>query len=148
MKERFALLLSSMEKEWETVSHLAEKIISKKGVLDKGNSKPSPEETVFIAYQIHNIYGALEEIFKQITQTFENSLDDSGRFHAGLLKKMSIDIYKIRPRFLSDNTFRVLDEARRFRHLFRHAYEYEHWDDIEKDKKSFIEFLIREINRE
>ncbi|OHD69730.1 MAG: hypothetical protein A2W19_13490 [Spirochaetes bacterium RBG_16_49_21] len=162
MRERFALLLSSIEKEWETIAKIAKKIISREVALKKGDAQPSPEETVFIAYQMHNLYGALEEIFKQIARTFENSLEDSARFHAGLLKKMATDIYKMRPRFLSDETFRVLDEARKFRHLFRHAYEYEldsgkvtelaallakNWTNVEEDKKKFMEFLIEQIDR-
>ena len=38
---------------------------------------------------------------------------------------MRLDIEGIRPRLLSEESFKILDELRGFRHVFRHAYSYE-----------------------
>jgi hypothetical protein len=35
---------------------------------------------------------------------------------------MKLEIERIRPRLLQDKTHSLLDELRRFRHFFRHAY--------------------------
>ena len=74
---------------------------------------------------------------------------------------MNLDVYQIRPRFVSDEGFAVLDEIRKFRHVFRHGYEYEldgerivelsnmlinNWEVIVKDKNSFREFLVEMID--
>ena len=40
------------------------------------------------------------------------------------LKRMVFGIEGIRPALLSDDSFRVLDELRAFRHVFRHAYSH------------------------
>lgn len=62
----------------------------------------------------------------------------------------------IRPKLLSQESYRVLNELRGFRHIFRHAYDYEldpervdslkqkiavKWDYIKKDMHSFMSFL-------
>jgi len=56
---------------------------------------------------------------------FENRLDDTARYHLWLLKRMTIEIEGLRPALLSEDTFRLLNELRAFRHVFRHAYSYE-----------------------
>ncbi len=38
---------------------------------------------------------------------------------------MSLEVPLIRPNFLSKDSCKILDELRRFRHTFRHAYTYE-----------------------
>jgi len=44
------------------------------------------------------------------------------RYHTDLLRRMRVEIEGVRPALLSPETFGLLDELRRFRHLFRHAY--------------------------
>jgi uncharacterized protein YutE (UPF0331/DUF86 family) len=39
-----------------------------------------------------------------------------------LLQRMCLDVRPIRPAVISDESYDCLDELRRFRHLFRHAY--------------------------
>ena len=52
---------------------------------------------------------------------FENQVK-GGRYHTDLLRRMEIEIKGIRPALLSSDTYEMLDELRRFRHFFRHAY--------------------------
>ena len=42
-----------------------------------------------------------------------------------LLKRMTIEVKGVRPPLLSKEVYRILDELRGFRHVFRHAYSYE-----------------------
>ena len=78
-----------------------------------------------MGYQLHNLYCAFEDLFKIIAETFENNIQDKSRYHLELLRRMSISIEGVRPRFLSQESFLLLDNLRSFRHLFRHAYAYE-----------------------
>ena len=81
------------------------------------------EESVFIPVQIlENGYTAMETLFLRISQAFENNLD-SKRWHADLLEKMTLEIAGIRPRVISDESYRMLVELLRFRHFKRYYFE-------------------------
>ncbi len=82
-----------------------------------------------MGYQLHNFYGAFEQLFDEVARFFENRIDDA-RYHADLIRRMRLEIRGIRPALLSDATAAELDELRRFRQLFRHAYS----TDLDPDK--------------
>jgi hypothetical protein len=75
-----------------------------------------------IAYQIHNLYCATEDLLKIVASCFENNISNSSQWHSLLLQRMMMDIPNIRPAFLSSNTHAILNNLRGFRHFFRHAY--------------------------
>lgn len=50
---------------------------------------------------------------------------EKDRYHAELLRRMSIFIRGVRPALLSDEAYKLLDNLRAFRHFFRHAYDHE-----------------------
>ena len=74
-----------------------------------------------LGYQLHNLYSAFEQLFEEVARFFENRIDEA-RYHADLIRRMQLEIRGIRPALLSEVTASELDELRRFRHLFRHAY--------------------------
>ena len=80
------------------------------------------EQTIVVAYHLHNLYGAFEDVFQRIAETFENQISDRAQGHAQLLRRMTLEIEGVRPRVLSSEAFDCLDELRRFRHVFRSAY--------------------------
>ena len=77
-----------------------------------------------LGYQLHNLYGAIEQLFEEVARSFENRIETTG-YHADLIRRMQLDIPGIRPALLSERTASDLDELRRFRHRFRHAYAVE-----------------------
>jgi uncharacterized protein YutE (UPF0331/DUF86 family) len=110
-----------------------------------------------IAYQIHNLYNATEDLLKIVASYFENNITDTSQWHSALLQRMCQDIPEIRPALLSPETFLILNSLRGFRHFFRHAYgtsiEYEQLKinldkalnllpNLEKDLENFIEQLL------
>ena len=80
------------------------------------------ERVIVLAYYLHNLYCAFESIFQRVASVFGNQIADRSVWHAGLLRRMTLDIEGVRPRLLSDQSYDCLDELRRFRHLFRSAY--------------------------
>jgi hypothetical protein len=86
-----------------------------------------------LAYQLHNLYCAFEDLFKIIADYFENHFMESA-WHKELLDRMALEIKDIRPRFLSEYAYELLNELRRFRHVFRHAYGFE----LEADKIKLV----------
>jgi hypothetical protein len=87
-------------------------------------SKGEFDEDVCIlaAYHLHVIYGLFENLFTRIAANFGNHVDDSTQWHTLLLRRMTLNVPGIRPSVIGQETFRLLDELRRFRHLFRNAY--------------------------
>ncbi|MDV2999560.1 MAG: hypothetical protein N5P05_001166 [Chroococcopsis gigantea SAG 12.99] len=95
-----------------------------------------------IAYQIHNLYSACEDLLKLVASYFENNITDNQQWHTALLKRMTLDIPGIRPALISSETFLLLNSLRGFRHFFRHAYgtniEYEQLKlNLDKSRKVF-----------
>jgi len=80
------------------------------------------ERVIVLAYYLHTLYCAFERIFQRVASVFGNQIADRSGWHAGLLRRMTLDIDGVRPRLLSDQSYDCLDELRRFRHLFRSAY--------------------------
>jgi len=77
-----------------------------------------------LAYKLHNLYSAYEDLFKLVARFFENQIADISSYHTELLNRMRLQIEGVRPKLLSDESFMLLDELRGFRHVFRHAYSY------------------------
>ncbi len=82
-----------------------------------------------MGYQLHNLYGAFEQLFEEVARFFESRIEGI-QHRAELIRRMQLEIAGIRPALLAAETASDLDELRRFRHLFRHAYA----ADLEPDK--------------
>jgi uncharacterized protein YutE (UPF0331/DUF86 family) len=81
----------------------------------------SPAQLDSIAYQIHNVYCAAEDLLKLVAQAFENSVSGA-EWHRSILLRLSQPVQGIRPALLSEETFDVMNRLRGFRHFIRHAY--------------------------
>jgi hypothetical protein len=84
-----------------------------------------PEDEVrleSLAYQLHNLYSAIEDLLKIVAAYFENQIADTAQWHSALLRRMTQPVETIRPAFLSQESFLRLNSLRGFRHFFRHAY--------------------------
>lgn len=123
MEERMKVFIAEVNAQWKEILKIYPAIEKKAATLR--NNIGNEDLTNSLAYKLHNLYSAYEDMFKLIARFFENQVEDFGRYHTDLLKRMSIEIEGIRPNILSEESFRVLDELRGFRHIFRHAYGYE-----------------------
>ena len=147
-KESLSLLVGYLSNQMELLRRILKEV--------EDTNPSSKEKTSHLAYLLHNLYCALEDVFREIAKTFENRIEDPSKYHRELLNRMQLDVPGIRPKLLSRESRLVLDELRGFRHIFRHAYDYElnpdrvkslkqkmlaHWKRIEKDVAVFTEFL-------
>lgn len=78
--------------------------------------------TESLAYQLHNLYGAIEDLFKVVANAFENNVAPGSGYHTELLRRMTISVPEVRPHVISTKTYGLIDSLRGFRHVFRHAY--------------------------
>ena len=112
----FSLLEAALQARHRDIERIADRIEERRAAGARG-----AEAVDSMGYQLHNLYGAFEQLFEEVARFFENRVDDA-RYHADLIRRMQLDIRGVRPALLSEATARDLDELRRFRHLFRHAY--------------------------
>lgn len=120
MSEKFLVLERSIQRDLQAI----ERIYNSIGSPSLSNEHDE-EFLIVLAYRLHNLYNAFENIFQNIAATFENHLDDSAHWHAQLLQRMCLDMTPARPAVIDKTTYDALDELRRFRHLFRYAYDVE-----------------------
>jgi uncharacterized protein YutE (UPF0331/DUF86 family) len=147
-KEKISLLLGYMESQEEEIDKILSEI--------REINPETKEKTVYLAYNLHNLYNAFEDLFREIAKIFENEIENLDYYHKELLKRMTIEISGIRPKILSKESYAILDELRGFRHIFRHAYTYEiipekieflkdkllrNWDLIKRDLYNFKSWL-------
>lgn len=87
-----------------------------------GLTADDPIRLESVAYQIHNLYNAIEDLLKLVAAHFENQITDTAHWHTALLRRMNQEVTGIRPALLSEECYIILNSLRGFRHFFRHAY--------------------------
>lgn len=117
MNDKILILMNSVRRDLEAIATIY-------GELERHPLKADTDDDtlIVIAYHLHNLYNAFENVFQNITAVFENAVDDVERWHVQLLERMRLDVMPLRPAVIDDRAYDALDELRRFRHLFRHAY--------------------------
>ena len=117
MNEKALILLNSIQRDLEAIERLYQEL--GEPVL---SSQSEYRDLIVVAYHLHHLYNAFENIFLNVAATFENSIEDTERWHTQLLERMALEVLPLRPKVIDDTAFDALDELRRFRRLFRHAY--------------------------
>jgi uncharacterized protein YutE (UPF0331/DUF86 family) len=117
-KERLSLLRASIEAQGTEIERILDKIEDRRYRKGEANLES-------LAYQLHNLYCAFEDLLKIVADFFENHIEESAQYHRALLWRMKMPIDGVRPAFLSKESYKLLDSLRAFRHVFRHAYSYE-----------------------
>ncbi|HID11324.1 MAG TPA: hypothetical protein EYP17_08505 [Candidatus Latescibacteria bacterium] len=117
-EERLSLLRASLEAQKREIERIFAKVEERR----RGEGTANLES---LAYQLHNLYCAFEDLFKIVADFFENRIEERAKYHRELLWRMKISIEGVRPALLSEESYKLLDSLRAFRHFFRHAYSYE-----------------------
>lgn len=115
--EKYHIALGVLYKQKEVINKLYEDI--------HGIDLADHDKRYVFALKAQQLFTAVEDLFKTIAGVFENQLHDHARYHAELIGLMHTEIPGRRPALLSDNSKRLLDKLRAFRHFIRHGYEYE-----------------------
>jgi hypothetical protein len=116
-KTQSAVLLGFLHNQKQISAKILEDIEATEP--DRSEKKSHP------GYLLHNLYCSLEDLWQEVAGTFENRLEDPTRYHRELLQRMHLEIPGIRPRILNTASYQLLNELQGFRHIFRHAYDYE-----------------------
>lgn len=151
-QEAIALSIGVMERQREVLSTLLDKVQSAKAT--------SPDEAVLLGYHLHNLYSAIEDLFREMAAIFESPIENPNNVRPRTVKTDDHQCAHIRPRVISPQSFALLDELRAFRHVFRHSYIYEldaervarlkekvltQWQEVEGDLSEFEAFLHAQL---
>jgi hypothetical protein len=77
------------------------------------------------ALNLHDFYGGLERIFRQIAAAVDQSVPSGHDWHRELLRQMTVSLPQVRPQALSAEAANAIDEFLRFRHIVRNIYTFE-----------------------
>jgi ribonuclease HepT-like protein len=156
-------------REYETIQTLKSELFAllervqelDRKLQDYATQYPLPQELpetvlITVSYLLNGIYSCFEDQFLKIAKVFENRVENPAWWHRELLERMQIEVEGVRPRVLNRPAFRLLNELRGFRHVFRSSYAFEldeervrlilrRWEKgkatIYKDIQSFIDKL-------
>jgi hypothetical protein len=124
--ERFFLALAAeIRQELSSLSRLADEIPAtwaKVSTLPETDRPPYVEST---ALKFHNFYTACERIFETIAGEVNGALPQTSDWHLRLLRMMTVDVPRVRPRVLTPELADRLAELLRFRHVVRNIYGFE-----------------------
>lgn len=118
-KAKLAILEAELSKQRQEIDKIYAKIEERRSKINNETGIES------LAYQLHNLYCAYEDLFKIVATTFENNIEEGTTWHKELIRRMTISIKGIRPNLICEESMNLLSELRSFRHFFRHAYGYE-----------------------
>ncbi len=71
---------------------------------------------------IHDIYTGMEKLLEGLVKYFDGQLPAGEDWHRKLLARAGFPNENARPAIISDDTGKILDELRSFRHVFRNRY--------------------------
>lgn len=120
---RLAVLDVEVQRQAELVAQIYDRLATRAIYLD-AESDPVIHLVIAegVAYQLHNLYGAVEDLMQIVAKAFENNVADLSRWHTQLLDRMTLTIPGVRPALFAAETAVLLHQLRGFRHFFRHAY--------------------------
>ncbi len=103
-EERLTLLVSDVEAQMGMIETIYEKL------EERATGLHSDDEVRLesVAYQLHNLYNAIEDLFQLIAAHFENQVKDTSRWHTTLLQRMKQKVGGIRPALLSEESYALL----------------------------------------
>jgi hypothetical protein len=124
MKANLDLLRADIEDELARLAQLGQVFASVRDKLDLAPEQVSAYDRGAIGYLLHNFYNGCENIFRRIAAFFENDIGPD-TWHADLLRRMRLEIQGYRPAVIDEQLYRLLEDFRGFRHVFRNAYSFE-----------------------
>jgi hypothetical protein len=133
MKYNLELLKADVLDELANIEKLVNDFRCIEDKLSLPENKMPYYDRAAIGYYLHSFYNGCENIFRSVARFFENDLGPQA-WHSDLLKRMKLVIPGYRPAMIDDSLYRLLDDFRAFRHLFRHSYSF----DLDWEKERLV----------
>mgnify|MGYP001035205583 CR=1 FL=1 len=75
-----------------------------------------------VALNLHGFYAGLERLFEMVGATVDGNVPQGENWHKVLLEQMAAGMPLVRPAVISDESRRIPDDYRGFRHVVRNVY--------------------------
>ena len=124
MKYNLEFLKADVLEELSKIEKLVLDFSRVEDKLSLPENRVPPYDRAAIGYYLHSFYNGCENIFRSVARFFENDLGPQ-TWHSDLLKRMKLVIPGYRPAMIDEGLYRVLDDFRAFRHMFRYSYSFE-----------------------
>ncbi|HVJ49983.1 hypothetical protein [Desulfitobacterium sp.] len=119
---RYHKLIGDLQVDMDSIKKLRHEIDEIALDIEKIQGAIPSRDLISCAAFIHHFYTGVESMFERIARVIDGGASTSGDYHRELVSSMSYEIPNIRPAIISLELAEELDEYRRFRHMFRHAY--------------------------
>lgn len=97
--------------------------------LSRLQSERDPENVdshlTAIAAIMQSIYNGYERILEMLIKAIDGDLPVARDYHSALLRRASSSVPDVRLPIIDEKTFDILDDIRRYRHVFRKIYHYQ-----------------------
>lgn len=123
-KDKSLLLIGEIKESIIAFNKIHNLYLSYVGVFTD-DKKRDIRDAVLLTEILCNSSTCLETILFRISRAFENHLS-SEKWHKELLHKMRIEIPGVRKAVLSQESYLLLDELRRFRHFKRYYFDFDY----------------------
>ena len=133
MNRNVALLKADVRDELSKLERLTRDFAGLEDLLAKAPEEVPFFERAAVGYYLHSFYNGSENIFTSIGRFFENDLAPDS-WHADLLKRMKLTVPGYRPAVIDEELYRLLNDFRGFRHIFRHSYTF----DLDWEKERLV----------
>ena len=109
MNGAYTVLAVRIRQELPELRRLAERASR---ALSQATANPRQQDLFLdsVALSLHDFYCGLERVFRRIAQTVDDAIPGGCDLHRELLQQMTVDLPRIRPRVLSDESRETLDE--------------------------------------
>lgn len=124
MKYNVELLKADIADELKKLERLQSEFSAIETMLNRTEDDMPFYDRSAIGYYLHCFYNGCENIFRSVARFFENDLGPQ-TWHSDILKRMKLSVPGFRPALIDEELFRMLNDFRGFRHIFRHSYTFD-----------------------
>lgn len=118
-------LIIDVENELKFISREIETLKRKKQRLENENDAENIDSHIkAIALTLHSIYTGYEKILEILIKGIDGDIPTAIDYHTALLKRATYTIPDVRPHIISEETFKLLNMLRAYRHKLRRIYTY------------------------
>jgi hypothetical protein len=105
------IALQILEDGWEQDGRAMRRAV---GILRQRLAESSDGRWAAAAFEMNRIYNILEKAFERLSESFENHLQKTGRYHDTLIERVTLELKGIRPAFLPADAVRDVRELEGF----------------------------------
>ena len=152
---KYGVLAARLQKELSAIQLVVQAATSQ---VDKAKRTGDHDYLQAAAFSLQNFYMGVERVFEEVAKQVDLSLPTGASSHKELLEQMGLEIVKVRPVVLRDETLDQLQDYRGFRHVAIHRYGFELkldrvqalvealpecYNNFLEDMQAFCEFLLQ-----